>query len=148
MEPGNSQQRVVSIHHTLTETVNMESDNPFISRTVAILINDNTTKPLDQISCTYSILGPLFPTHEPTSTKNCNLVLGLQFRILLDYNNEATFHARKSINCELVCLYSIDIKTIALGTNSQHSSAILDNLIPFRFHWRMQDNINNYLLGK
>ena len=49
MEPSESQQRVVHVRHTLTETANTESENPFRSRTVAILINYTMTKSLDHV---------------------------------------------------------------------------------------------------
>ena len=44
--------------------------------------------------------------------------------------------------------YSIVINPVALGNNAQHSSAILKNLIPFVFPWRLRGNITNYLLAK
>ena len=44
--------------------------------------------------------------------------------------------------------YSIYIKPVALITNAQHGSAILENILPFGFFLRMRDNLTTYLLSK
>ena len=148
IEPSKSQQRVVSVHHTLAENANLESDNPFRSRTIAILINDTMTKSLDHVSCADCIRDQEFPAHEPTTTNNCNPIFGRRFRILLEYNNEATFCARTVRNCKLMHLCSMDIQFVALRTNYQQNSAILDNLLSFGFLWRIREILTNYLLAK
>ena len=106
------------------------------------------TKYLDHLSCADCIHDPAFPSTNSTTTNNCNFVFGRQFSILLEHNNKATFHARTFSNCELIHFYSIDIKPVSLRTNAQHISAIIDNLLPFGFHWRMRENLTNYLLAK
>ena len=58
IEPIKSQHNVVSVHHTLTKNANLESENPFRSQTIAILINDTITKSLDHVSCADCILNP------------------------------------------------------------------------------------------
>ena len=126
----------------------MECDNLFRSRTIAILINDTMTKYLDHVSCADCILDISFPSHESTTTNNCNPIFGQIFGILFEHNNVATFHARTVINCELMHLYSINTKPIDLRTNSQHSSSIIDKLLPFEFPWHMRKNLTNYLLAK
>ena len=61
---------MVSVHHILTENSNVESENPFISLTIEILINDTMDKSLDDVSCADCILDPALPAHEPTTTNN------------------------------------------------------------------------------
>ena len=148
IEPKKSQQRVISGQHILTENINVESENPFRYRTIAILINDTMTKSLDNVSCADCSLDPEFPSHEPNTITNCNPIFGRRFGILLEHNNKATFHARTVINCELMHLYSIGIEPASIGANSQHSSAIIDNILPFGFPCHMWKNISNYLLEK
>ena len=105
-------------------------------------------KYLEHVSCSDCILDPEFPAHETTKTKNRNPIFGQLFGILIEHNNDATFHAQKVSNCELMNFYSIEIKPVALRTNAQHSSTILDNLLIFGFTWSIQENFTNYLLEK
>ena len=76
IEPSEPQQLVIYVQHTLTETTHVESDNPFRSRIVAIIINDIMTKSLDHVSCADCILDPALPAHEPTTTNNYNPIFG------------------------------------------------------------------------
>ena len=96
------------------------------------------TKYLYHVSCTYCILDIVLPDHEPTTTNNCKPILGQRFGILIEHNNEAIFHAQTVKKCELMHFYSIDIKPVALRTNAQKSSAIIDNLLPFVFPLNMR----------
>ena len=128
---------MVYVHHTFTETANVESENMFRSRTIAILINYTMNKSLDRVSCADFILDPSFPYHEPTTTNNCNPNFGRRFGILIYHNNKATFHARTVSKCELMHFYSINIKPVALRTTARHSRAILNNLLSSGFPWRM-----------
>ena len=114
IEPSESQQQVVYVHHTLTETTNVESENPFRSQTIAILINDTMIKSLDYVFCADCILDTEFPSHEPTTTNNCNPIFCQRFGIFLDHNKKSTFHAQTVSNCELVHFYYIDIKPLEL----------------------------------
>ena len=148
IEPSESQQRVVSVHRNLTETTNIESNNPFISQTVAILISSTMTKYLDHVSCADCILDTDFLANEPTTTNNCNPILGPRFGLLLGNNNEAIFHSRIVSNWELMHLYYIDINPIAIIISAQQSSTIINNLLPCVFPWHMQRNLTNYLLEK
>ena len=126
IEPSESQHRVVSVQHTLTETTNVESDNPFRSQTISITINDTITKSLDHVFWSYCILDPAFPYHQPTTTNNCNPIFSRRFGILIEHNNKATFHAQTVNNCELIHSYSINIKLVSLRTNARHSSIIIE----------------------
>ena len=110
---------------------------------MAIIINDTINKSLDRVSCADCILDTEFPAHEPTTTKNCNPICGRLFGILLEHNNKAIFHARTVSKCELVHLYYVDNKPVALSTNSQQGITILDNLLTLVFPCNMQINITN-----
>ena len=103
---------------------------------------------LDHFSCAYCILDTALPYNETTTTKNWNPIFSRKFGILIEHNNEAIFHAQTVSNCELVHFYSIYIKPVALGTNAQQSSTILENLLSFGFPWHIRRNITNYLLAK
>ena len=96
---------------------------------------------LYHVYCADCILGPEFTSHEPTTTNNCNPIFGRRFGILLEHNNDVTFHAQTVSNCELMLCYSIDIKPVVLRTNNHHSNTILDNLITFGLTWRMWETL-------
>ena len=105
-------------------------------------------KSLYHFYCAHCILDTTFPVYEPTTTNNCNPILGRKFGILFEHSNKAIFHARTVSNCELMHFYSIYIKPVSLRTNAQQISTIIENLLPFIFPWNIQRNITNYLLEK
>ena len=100
--------------------------------------SNNYHKSLYYVSCTVCILDTEFPAHEPTTTNNCNPILGRRFGILIEHNKKSIFHAQTVRKYELMHFYSIGIKPVSLRTNAQKNSAIIDNLLPLVFPWHMR----------
>ena len=120
----------------------------FIWQSIQITNHSNTYhKSLYYVSCTVCILDTEFPAHEPTTTNNCNPILGRRFGILIEHNKKSIFHAQTVRKYELMHFYSIDIKPVSLRTNAKK----------WRHYWQPStisiplayaENLTNYLLEK